>query len=400
MRFRKRSDEIVIAAHGDGMLVSGPPGAVDHLTEQLNGLGGRVRAEATPADMVAVAASVIGAAKASGTYHQLSPASAALAREFGLMPTSDGFFSATFRDAAGKFIGNADLSEVRFAPDQAMVMQNVAVAVALRVAIANVQAAVERVEAKVDSVAALLRAERIGHALGDRRLLEDLVTRTRATRSLSVTDWSSVAHLGSQIVRDIDSLRAHIRLHADPAAGLTTRSRVAAARAVVDDAMLRETLALLAICEHNYGLWQQLRLSVVARTEPKELAAATVQARELLERNRAEDQALLDALAGFRSDLLEPVGFEGLAPIQRHKLTAATDELGELTSWFADERALDAGPVEDAQWPTPVDSTKFMLRAGGATVTTAAKSVARRVRRHDTDDPPDAEAAATGDADE
>jgi hypothetical protein len=381
MRFRKRSDEIVIAAHGDGMLVAGAPGAVDHLTEQLSGLGGRVRSEATPADAFALAASFFGVAKTSGTYYQLSPASAAQARKYGLMPTSDGFFSATFRDAAGKFAGNAELAKVRLAPEQALAVQNVAVAVALRVAIANVQAAVERVEAKIDTVAALLRAERIGNALGDRRMLEDLVNRSRTNGSVGTTDWSSVAHLGSQIVRDIDGLRAHIRLHADPSAGVATRSRAAAARAVINDAMLRETLALLTICEHNYGLWQQLRLYVVARTEPKQLAAANVQARELLERNRAEDQALLDALAGFRSNLLEPVGFEGLAPIQRSKLTAATGELGELTSWFADERALDAGPVTDAEWPTPADSAKFVLRAGGSTVTGAAQSAARKIRR-------------------
>lgn len=97
-------------------------------------------------------------------------------------------------------------------PTASLAAQTMLATLALRHAIHDLAAAVERVEGKVDKLVTLARTERIGHAAGDRRTIEALVERVRSQGRISSTDWSTVASLGPLIARDIEaSARAWYR---------------------------------------------------------------------------------------------------------------------------------------------------------------------------------------------
>jgi hypothetical protein len=217
---------------------------------------------------------------------------------------------------------------------------------ALRAAIAEVAEAVERVEGKVDKLVSLARSERLGNALGDRHTLHALAERTRVSGRISQTDWSTVAGLGTLISRDIATLRAYIvREVQNIDQGSFARQRSAELQDLTDD-LIKESLALLIVAEQNYLLWQELRVAHVATHERKLLAQTTADVRAQLEAMALADQKMLDAVHQAASELLDPSGYEGFAPISRHRLEEGGKALGETINWFARERQLIAAPIE------------------------------------------------------
>lgn len=167
------------------------------------------------ADGLAVAGNVAALARTHREYFEFSPRALELLREHGAIPTKDGFNRSFVRSgSAGNspFAGNLDWKTVSLGPEQALAAQTMLATLALRHAIHDLAAAVERVEGKVDKLVTLARTERIGHAAGDRRTIEALVERVRSQGRISSTDWSTVASLGPLIARDIEaSARAWYR---------------------------------------------------------------------------------------------------------------------------------------------------------------------------------------------
>lgn len=131
-----------------------------------------------------------------------------------------GDISGVVRDPSGKIRGILDFEKVGgLGAEQALALQTAAATLALRAAIADVQAAVERVEGKVDDVLGLLRADRVGDIIGTKKLLDPLVERARHTGRVSGTDWQAVAGLGAETAKGIETLRAHIRSRLEAADG-------------------------------------------------------------------------------------------------------------------------------------------------------------------------------------
>lgn len=215
---------------------------------------------------------------------------------------------------------------------------------ALRIAIKEVQAAVERVEGKVDQIARLVRAERLGTALGNHRTLTSLVRRVDADREISATDWSSVAGLGPAIVEDIEALRVYIRGELlEAKGGWRTRGRADDVMELLDEDLVVESIGLLVVAEHNLAEWQNLRVANVRSREPEHLESVVADAWESLRFHREQDQALLDELRRVGDALITPARHDGLAPIQSQRLHRASERLDELGSWFAEQRTLDGG---------------------------------------------------------
>ena len=381
------SNELVLVRHEDGVLVSGEPEEVHAFVDELTRLGGSGTTAAGLADAAAVGASAGAFLVASCDYVRFTDRAAALLQEHGAVPSGDGAFWSFVRDKAG-FAGNLDWKQVDIGPERALSLQAAAVGLALRTAIKQVEAAVERVEGKVDRVAKLVQAERLGTAVGNHRTLTAIVERVRAEGTISTTDWSSVASLGPAIVEDIEALRAYARSELSEAkGGWRTRGRADDAVELLEHDLVVESVGLLVIAEHNLSLWQELRVANVRAHEPQHLASALDDAHAALDAQRAHDRQLLDEFGSVVVALTTPARHDGLAPLQSQRLTKASERLDDLASWFAEQRTLDFVPLERDSRPGWKESIGHVAGRVGET----ASGVLSRIRRRSEgpDDPPE-----------
>lgn len=148
--------ELVLVADDDGLLVSGPPADVETLVAamtQAAGPGVAASGIAPVADLAAAAGSIAAFAVTACEYVRHTESSRAAIREHGLIPgEGKGVFRSFVRTEGGQFAKNLDWTKVDVGPERALSLQVAAVALALRIAIKEVQAAVERVEGKVDQI--------------------------------------------------------------------------------------------------------------------------------------------------------------------------------------------------------------------------------------------------------
>lgn len=371
-----------LAVFDGGMLVRGSPDAVEAVAAELREAPGRVRRPPQGVfDGIGALAGVGGVVGTHGTYFKMSKASLESLQQANGGKVPSGWISAVPRGAGGKILKHLDIKKVKVNPQQALSLQTAAVGLALRTAIADVLDAVERVEGKVDEVVRLVRAERLGNVLGDRLTLARLTERVRSSGQLSATDWSSVASMGPSIVRDIEALRAHVRLSIDQDIRSSTGSRREAAEAMLDDSRVRESLELLLVAQDNHNMWQLLRIAHVQQTERRHLQATIEDARAALAANDAADQALLESLGSVESKLLNPGGTEGLALLDAPKLRDKADELTEALEWFADQRLLERETAPATTWPGFKDSTQHVARTvvtGAGALAGAAREATRR----------------------
>jgi hypothetical protein len=105
-----------------------------------------------------VAGSVAAMTSAGGGYYKLTAESAAKLAALGKQVDENNSIYGFVR-SGNRFAGNLRFDQVNFAPEQALALQSAAVSLALRSAIADVQAAVERVEDKIEDVQRHLRAQ-------------------------------------------------------------------------------------------------------------------------------------------------------------------------------------------------------------------------------------------------
>lgn len=346
-----RVHEIELWNDEEGILVSGSPDAVRDLVARLSEVGGShlSTSPVAPADALAVFTTGYADGATSMQYIRHNPNGAALIGQFGAVPTGAGGYR-SFVPGGADVDGYLDWDLVTPGPERALAFQTAAVGLALRTAVRNVELAVERVEDKVDQVVAMLRAERLGSVLGDRRTLDALIDHLDAGDPLTAADWSSIAALGPAITRDLEKLRAHLRTQLEKVDGSwRPRQRANTAGQLLAEGMLSETLALLVVAEHNFSQWQHLRLHRIAHDEPERLPAAVRQAKAAMRDHLAEDQKLLEQFHESQAAVLEPLALDGLAPLQTRALRRAEAELDQLTTWFAEQRLLDyesTGPRE------------------------------------------------------
>lgn len=394
MAWRKRdqndepeSVELVVA--GTGVLVQGTPSAVMAYVDQVTTLVSSNISKRVLADGLAVAGSIAALVNTHREYFEFSPRAMKLLREHGAIPTKDGFNRSFVRSGpAGNspFAGHLDWRPVSLGPDQALAAQTMLATLALRAAIQDLAAAVERVEGKVDKLVTLARAERVGHAAGDRRTLQALVDRVRSQGRISSTDWSTVASLGPLIARDIEALRAYVQREISDIDDVTFAHQRSAELEELTNDLIKESLALLIVAEQNYVLWQELRVAHVATFERRRLDETVEDVRERLAALTEADQALLDSLQQATSKLLNPSGFEGFNPITRRRLHDHGVNLDETMAWFARERLLDRSALE-IELPTLRESFDNARAALAEGVDTAGTTIRSLVSRRSDDQP-------------
>jgi ADP-ribosylglycohydrolase len=351
-------DDLVVLGDDHGVLVTGSEDVVVAMVERLRAVEphagpGEVEIRRSgPASLASLGGAVPRSGSRSAEYVRLTPRSKALLDQHGMIPGTNGVFRGYVRSTDGRFAGNLDWSPASFDPSQALTLQSAALNLALQVAIAEVQESIERVEDKLDRLTDLVSAEHVGKVLGQHQTLEPLAKQTAVSGDLSVTDWMTVAALGPQVSQTIETLRSYVTKRL----GRVHRRRTPSGKAdelrdLLDDGMLRETLALLVVAEDNLRLWQQLRITNVRLREPRHLASTIESARLALEADTDADQALVTAMAAVVAELLETGPLDGLDLVGVRSLPKVGTEVVVLMESFAENRMLEVASVDEYQRP-------------------------------------------------
>lgn len=344
-------DPVALFVTEHGLLVTGGNDAVtefiDGLLEQIGDKP--VVRHPAPDDVVGISP-LRPLTKTRGEYVEFSSRTMTLVKEKRLIPVAAGHFRGLMSKNGGS-PGVLDWKSFEPSAAKVLALQGAAVQVALKLAIREVSEAVERVEGKVNKLLKLARAERLGSVKGDRQLLEPMAKRAAESGTVSKSDWSTVSHLGADILRGIESFREFIAEEAaDSTRPMSARGRNAELKDLTSE-MLCESLALLVAAEDNYLQWVAIRIANVKSNEPDALTDTLTDARAGLERLSVADQQLIDRIHTATLELLRPSGWEGLTPFTRRQMYDQGEEIERELAWFAAQRHLDAPEIE-AEFPT------------------------------------------------
>lgn len=304
----------------------------------------------------AVAASVAALTSTGGDYFKLTPESAtklaSLGKQFDQNNSMYGFVR-----SGGQFAGNLRFDQVNFAPEQALALQSAAVSLALRSAIADVQAAVERVEDKIEDVQRHIRAQLNGDVIGTLRHLERVATSTQERGFLLEADWASVAGVRVDISRNLERLRDFV---VRQAGDIDARSRLPKREAKLDDFLEpgggRDQLNLILVSEHSLHLWEMLRIAHVRQREPQYVESAIADARRSLTQERARNEELVASVMTCVEELRQ------VRPLEVHRVFSAREmrqtaaDIHESLQDFSRAARLPLPELSEAVLPTVRDA--------------------------------------------
>jgi hypothetical protein len=288
---------------------------------------------------------------------QLHPESLKAIREGKLIPGTDGFFRMMTRGADNKFVSQLQWKSTNVNPARMMSLQMVAVQLALKMAIAEVEESVQRVEGKAEEVLRLAHANRSGDVLGDRVTIDRMVAYLDRHGSFSDADWDSIAGVGPALNRTVEQLRHHadrtLRSF-DPKKPIQDRAEFIVK--AVEGNQLGETLSLLVVAQESLFKWQRLRLARVEATQPEHRQQVLDDARDLLARQLVEDDALfqrakaiLEAVA--KTEAIDGFRYWAVQGLQRHLPLLRAD-----LERFAKARRAHLLKWREFKAPTPIEA--------------------------------------------
>lgn len=348
---RIRGNPVEVFATEQGLLVTGGSEEVAGFIDGLLAEIGATQAVRCPTgEEPAGIAALNPLARRTSEYVEFSSQTMAFIKQRKMIPAAAGHFR-SFVVKKGDSAGSIDWKTLDLSPSKMLAFHGAAVQVALKLAIREVTDAIERVEGKVDKLLQLARAERLGSVKADRKSLEPIAERAALSGAVSNSHWSTVAHLGTDILQGIESFREYIaREAADSERTMFVRARNAELEDLTSE-LLRESLALLVAAEHNYLLWQRIRVAHVRANERDALADTLFDAQASLTELSTADQRLIDNLHKATLELIRPSGWEGLAPFKRKKMYEHGEAIERELAWFACQRHLDPPEIE-AVFPT------------------------------------------------
>ena len=170
-------------------------------------------------------------------YFEFSPRAMDLLKQFGALPTGDGFFRSLVHageELAGNPLTDLDWTPIDASPDL-LQLQTVAVGLVLQASIKDLADSVQRVEDKLEHLLDTIWADKVGEIVAHHRVLSELIESSNQGHPLSATDWSSIEHLRTEIGRNIDACRVLLRMSVARAdAGRTASSRSGAAKKLLE----------------------------------------------------------------------------------------------------------------------------------------------------------------------
>lgn len=290
------STEVMLFLDGDDLYVTGEATSIDLVLADLLGPVDAMRRRSATrlAEAGAVAAGAAALAMPAEELFRLTPEGLAKLAQYGEQLTDGGALRGFVRGDAGRFAGDLSFEAVSFGAEQALAMQTAAVALALRSAIADVQAAVEAVDEKVSDIQKKVRAREVGEVVGTYRFLKRVVDSTRERGQLLEADWDQVAGARRDLEIALESLRAYVTesindINADD----SLPKRESAIKRITSNKGVAGSLRLILIAEQSLHLLEYLRLERVRTTDPDQVPSALADAKRSLNAQRELDATLV-----------------------------------------------------------------------------------------------------------
>lgn len=373
------TDEVVVALHAETLLLGGDPAAVEsYLARLRTSAGNAMRVTGIGGFSVANAVSGLAGLASlladTGKYVQLHRDSLDALKNGALLPGGDGFFRLTALAADGQLPAPLQWRPAGIGPEAMMSAQLLAMQMALKSAVAEVEDAVRRVEDKVGAVLEVARAHRAGDVLGNNLTVTRMVDSLEKYGSLPDAYWDSVAALGPVLNVTVEQLRNHVtRILASFDHTIAVHQRAEKLRNAINDNRIGEALSLLVIAEESLHNWQRLNLARIESTQPEQLPRAIDEARELVDHHLGEDLRIYrDA-----KDVLDRFGklsaIDGFRFSSVRALAGQRCALHEEFDRFAKARHQQVETWEDFHIPSVLDAA---LAAVGTAATTTGQVLA------------------------
>ncbi|MCU1498536.1 MAG: hypothetical protein JWM47_2489 [Acidimicrobiales bacterium] len=322
-----------------------------------------VAAKGAAGSLASLLTSVLGGGGGHQVLFQLDDVGMAMYEQGNLVAKGDGFVRLFGKGVDGKISAHGALKPISTAPQQVLSAQMALTTLALTAAIKEVQAAVERVEDKLDVLRDLLDAERVGQIVGAHRSLTRRADKLGFDGSMADADWHSIDDVGIQVEQQIESLRSFVRKRLLSAEG--KGDRIDGRRDALDDVReLSEALALLVVAQNSLFTFQQLRLARIRDTEPGRLEGALSEAHELIDQHREEDIDLLHRVRAVVDERIDVKALEIHRFMTVKSLVAGAEEVDSMLAWFAAERTLSYTALEMAPVPGISDAAQELRERG------------------------------------
>ncbi|WP_231987459.1 hypothetical protein [Mycobacterium sp. E2238] len=377
------NDDVVVSLQDESLLLGGDPAAVESYLTRLRATAGHAMRVAGIDSASLANAAIAGLASFladSGKYVQLHRDTVDALREGNLVPLSDGVFRLTTGVDAGELLAQLQWRPELLGPEVMLSAQMIAVQMALKSAVAEVEDAVRRVEDKVESVLEVARAQRAGDVLGTSLTISRMVDSLDKYGSLPDAYWESVAALGPALNVTVEQLRNHVsRILASFDHTMGVQQRAGKLRNAISENRLGDTLSLLVIAEEALHKWQRLNLARIEAKEPEQLLRAIDEARELVDHHLREDldiyRSAKEVLDRFgKSKAVDGFRFWAVRELAKQRV-ALRDELDR----FANARQHQVETWEDFHIPSVLDAALATLEAVGSVTGQALVGVGRGI---------------------
>lgn len=377
------ADEVVVSFQDQFLLLGGDPAAVESYLTRLRATAGHaIRVAGIDSASLANAA-IAGLASLladSGKYVQLHRDTVDALKECNLVPLSDGFFRLTTGADPGQLLAQLQWRPELLGPEVMLSAQMIAVQMALKSAVAEVEDAVRRVEDKVESVLEVARAQRAGDVLGNSLTISRMVDSLDKYGSLPDAYWDSVAMLGPALNVTVEQLRNHVsRILASFDHTLGVQQRAAKLRNAFNDNRLGDTLSLLVIAEEALHKWQRLNLARIESTQPEQLLRAIDEARGLVDHHLREDLEIYRSAKEILDRFEKTQAIDGFRFWAVRELAKQRGALRDELDRFAQARQHQVETWEDFHIPTVLDAALATLGAAGSITGQALVGVGRGI---------------------
>jgi hypothetical protein len=379
------TDEVIVSLQDEALLLGGDPAAVESYLTRLRAIAGQaMRVAVIDGASLANAASRLAGLTSlladSGKYVQLHSDSLNALKDGDLIPGSDGFFRLTTLAEGGPFLAQLQWRPAVLGPEAMMSAQMIAVQMALKYAIAQVEDAVRRVEDRVELVLEVARAQRAGDVLGNNLTISRMVDSLEKYGSLPDAYWDSVAVLGPALNVTVEQLRNHVvRILASLDHTLAVQHRAEKLRNANDDNRLGDALSLLVVAEESLHKWQRLNLARIESTQPEHLLRAIDEARELIDHHLREDVHIYRNAKEILDRFAKPEAIDGFRFLSVRELAKHSCALRDELDNFAEARQHQVETWEDFHIPSLLDAAYATIEAAGTITNRALVFVGRRL---------------------
>ncbi|BBX18692.1 hypothetical protein CRI77_16250 [Mycolicibacterium duvalii] len=377
--------DLAISVTNEGMLVDGHPDVVERYINKIKEAAGQLVdvANVSKGALGNAAAAAVGAAAMfaqHGQFVQLSARSMEAIRAGNLMPGDPGFYRMTTVDNAGQFLQQLQWRQVSLGPTEMVSVQMIAVQMALKMAIAEVNDSISRVEGKVESILKLVEANRIGDVKGHHATVERMARNLDNNGALPATDWQSIAALGPDLIVTVERLRAHaLRTLDDFDTSRPVQERAEILRQAVEENRLGETLNLLVVAEESLNNWQRLRLARVQDVEPEHREQVVADAFDLLATQVAEDGKLYARAAEVLESYRRTNRIDGFRYWSVRDVAKHSKQLQDDLDAFARARRHQIAQWQDLNTPSVRDAAGHVLAVAGDYAGRALNAASERI---------------------